>query len=48
MEIAVVGSDRWVEMDYSQEGNAGQRKQEGFASNIMHRIHFIGKERSDE
>ena len=47
-EIAVVGSDRWVEGDYRQEGNGWQGKQEGFASNIIHHTHFIQSQRSVE
>jgi len=39
-KIIVFGSYRRVEGDYWQEGNGGQRKQEGFASNIMHRTDF--------
>jgi hypothetical protein len=34
-EIAIVGSDRRLEGDYWQEGNGGQREQEGFVSNTM-------------
>ena len=34
-EIAGVGLHRGVEWDYRQEGNGGQRKQEGFTSNII-------------
>jgi hypothetical protein len=40
--------DRPVEGDYWQEANGGQRKQEGFASNIMHRTDFIEGQRSVE
>jgi len=47
-ETLVVGSDRRVEGNYRQEGNGGQRKQEGFASNIMHRTDFIAGQRSVE
>ena len=45
-EIAVVVSDRRVEGDYSQEGNGGHRKNEGFASNIIQRTHFVESQRS--
>ena len=34
-EIADVESDRRVEGDYRQEGNGGQRKEEGFASTVF-------------
>jgi len=34
-EISDVGLHRRVEGDYRQEGNGGQRKQEGFTSNII-------------
>jgi hypothetical protein len=37
-----------VEGDYWQEGNGGQRKGEGFVSNIMHRTYFIEGQRSVE
>jgi hypothetical protein len=37
-----------VEGDYRQEGNGGQRKEEGFTSNIIHHTHFIGSQRSVE
>ena len=47
-EIAVVGLHRRVEGDYRQEGNGGQRKQEGFTSNIIHHTHFIQSQRSIE
>ena len=47
-EIAVVGLHSLVEVDYRQEGNGGQRKQEGFASNIIHHTHFIQSQRSFE
>jgi prenyltransferase beta subunit len=30
-----------VEGDYRQEGNGGQRKQEGFAGNIMHHMYCM-------
>jgi len=47
-EIAVVGSDRRMEGDFRREGNGGQRNQEGFASNIIHRTHFIEGRRNVE
>ena len=47
-KIVVFGSYRRVEGDYWQEGNGGQRKQEGFASNIMHRTDFVDGQRSVE
>jgi len=47
-ESAGVGSDRRVEGDYRQEGNGRQRKEECFACNIIHHIHFIQSQRSVE
>jgi len=47
VEIAVV-SDRQVEANYIQECNGGQRKQEGFVSNIIHHTSFIEGQRSVE
>jgi len=40
-EMAVVGSDRRVEWDNVQEGNGGQRRQEGFSGNMNHLNDFI-------
>ena len=47
-EIAIFGSLRRVEFDFCQEGNGGQRKQEGFVSNIIHHTNFIEGQRSVE
>ena len=38
--------DRRVEGDYWQEGNGGQREQDGFASNIIQRTDCIDVQRS--
>ena len=47
-EIAFVDLVRRVEGNYWEEGNGGQRKQDGFASNIIHHTHFIEGQRSVE
>jgi len=47
-QMAIVVSDRRMEGGYRQEVNGGQRKQEGVASNIMHRTDFIEGQRSVE
>jgi hypothetical protein len=47
-ESTGVGSDRRVEGDYQQEGNGRQRKEECFASNIIHHTHFLQSQRSVE